>query len=728
LSNDSRLNPSPAAIVRVALDVPLPQLFDYRCDEATRADIGARAIVPFGRKRSVGVVVEVAADSEVEPGRLRRVERVLREEPRLPAEWLAFARFASDYYHVPLGQVVLNALPPRLRSTKAAPAAPRAFALTDAGRAALATVPARNARQRALLERLAPGPADAAALAPAERAQLARALEAGWIAASAPGRAEPRFIAAHELNAEQARAAEAVPADGFGVTVLFGVTGSGKTEVYLRLIARALERGAQALVLVPEIALTPALETAFRERFPGARLVVQTSAMAEVERAAGWLAALEGRADIVLGTRLAVFAPLARLGLVVVDEEQDASFKQQEGLRYSARDLAIVRARAAEAPVVLCSATPSVETFHHALSRRYRLVELSRRAIPEARMPAVRLVDLREHPAREGFAAPLLEAIGRRLERGEQALVFLNRRGYAPVLACPACGWVSGCTRCSANLVLHLADRELRCHHCGLAQGVPRACPQCGNLDLQPFGRGTQRIEGALAGRFPGARVLRIDRDSARGRAGLEGLLERAHKREADILVGTQILAKGHHFGRLTLVGVLNADAGIFAPDYRSGERSFAQLQQVAGRAGRAELPGEVLIQTRYPHHPLYQSLVRHDFAGFAQSVLAEREKAGFPPFVFEAALRAESRDAERALGFLRAAAALAPASDGAVTLYDPAPMSLARLGGMERAQILAQCASRPRLQAFLREWTARLYAGRAPGVRWHLDVDPTEF
>jgi primosomal protein N' (replication factor Y) (superfamily II helicase) len=719
---------SPTPVVRVALDVPLPKLFDYRADDATREDIGARALVPFGTKRAVGIVVEVAAGSDVAPERLRRVERILREEPRLPAAWLEFARFAGDYYHEPIGQVMMNALPPRLRGAKPAPAAPRGFALTASGRAALASAPARYARRRALLERLAGGPVDEAQIPPSERAQLRRALDSGWIEAAVPGRATPGFVAAHALNAEQAHAVDAVAAAGFGVSVLFGVTGSGKTEVYLRLIARALAQGAQALVLVPEIALTPALETAFRERFPGARLVVQTSAMAEVERAAGWLAALAGRADIVLGTRLAVFAPLARLGLVVVDEEQDASFKQQEGLRYSARDLAIVRARAADAPVVLCSATPSVETFHHALSGRYRLIELHHRAVPEARMPAVRLLDLREHPARDGIAAPLLEAIGQRLARGEQALVFLNRRGYAPVLACPACGWVSGCTRCSANMVLHLADRELRCHHCGLAQAVPRACPQCGNPDLHPFGRGTQRIEATLAERFPGARVLRIDRDSARGRAGLEGLLARAHKREADILVGTQILAKGHHFGRLTLVGVINADAGLFAPDYRAGERSFAQLQQVAGRAGRAELPGEVLIQTRYPHHPLYQSLVRHDFAGFAKSVLAEREKAGFPPFMFEAALRAESRDPERAMGFLGRAAALAPASDGAVTLYDAAPMSLARLGGMERAQMLAQSPSRPRLQAFLRDWTARLHAERAPGVRWHLDVDPTEF
>jgi primosomal protein N' (replication factor Y) (superfamily II helicase) len=728
LSDESGVNMNPATIVRVALDVPLPKLFDYRAAEATRDDVGARVLVPFGRKRAVGVIVEIAASSELGEERLRTVERVLRDAPPLPRDWLEFVRFASDYYQEPIGQALMNALPPRLRSARAAPAAPRAFALTPEGSAALAALPARHVRRRALLERLAEGPAEETELRGPERAQLKRALASGWIEAVAPEPGRPRFIAAHELTPEQAQALDALPAQGFGVTVLFGVTGSGKTEVYLYWIARALEARRQALVLVPEIALTPALETAFRERFPGARLVVQTSAMAELERARGWLDALAGRADIVLGTRLAVFAPLPRLGLVVVDEEQDASFKQQEGMRYSARDLAIVRARAAQAPAVLCSATPSVESFHHALSGRYRLVELHRRAIRAAELPGVRLVDLRRHPAREGLAEPLLAAIAERLARGEQALVFLNRRGYAPVLACPACAWASGCTRCSANMVLHLADRQLRCHHCGLAQGVPRACPQCGNLDLHPFGRGTQRIEAALAERFPKARVLRIDSDSARGRSGLERLLERAHKREADILVGTQILAKGHHFGRLTLVGVVNADAGLFSPDYRAGERTFAQLEQVSGRAGRTELPGEVLIQTNYPQHPLYQSLSRHDFAGFAKTVLEEREKAGFPPFVFEAALRAESADADAAIGFLRSAARLAPASEGAVALFDPAPMSLARLAGMERAQMLAQSPSRPRLQAFLREWSARLYGTRARGVRWHLDVDPTEF
>jgi primosomal protein N' (replication factor Y) len=330
------------------------------------------------------------------------------------------------------------------------------------------------------------------------------------------------------------------------------------------------------------------------------------------------------------------------------------------------------------------------------------------------------------HPPQEGIANPLLEALAARLTRGEQSLVFLNRRGYAPALACPSCGWVKGCKRCSANMVVHLAVQRLRCHHCGLAESIPRACPECGNPDLQAFGRGTQRIELVLGEKFPRARILRVDSDAVRSRNRLEELLERATY--ADILVGTQILAKGHHFERLTLAGVLNADSGLFASDYRASERTFAQLQQVAGRAGRANLPGEVLIQTRYPEHPLYQSLVRHDYAGFAKSVLAQRREAGFPPFVFEAALRAESRDELRAQRFLRSAIDRSPHRSASIAVFDPVPMSLARLAGVERAQVLVQSRSRPRLQAFLSEWSDALYRTPAHGVRWHLDVDPIEF
>ncbi|HET7201722.1 MAG TPA: primosomal protein N' [Burkholderiales bacterium] len=718
-------------ILRVALDLPLPTLFDYRAEDATRADVGCRVLVPFGKKRLVGVIFDVAAKSKLADSRLRPAEKILRDVAPLSRDWLALVKFCGAYYHRPLGEVVATALPPRLRTAAPVPDLPRDYVLTPAGREALAAIGSRQRRLQEMLSRLAGGPlsdTDLRAQGSPLRSALKRGMEKGWVARVDPERPEPRFVQAHPLTSEQKEAIAFLRGemDQFGVSLLFGVTGSGKTEIYLQLIAEVLARGKQALILVPEIALTPALEGAFRGRFPGASLITQTSAMPDLERARGWLLSQSGLAHIVLGTRLAVFTPLPRLGLVVVDEEQDVSFKQQEGVRYSARDLAIARAQIAGAPAVLCSATPSLESWHHARSGKYRLFSLARRAISGAVLPRIGLIDTRAHPVEDGFTVPLLEALTARLARREQSLVFLNRRGYAPVLACPACGWVKGCTRCSAHMVLHLSEQRLRCHHCGLAGGVPRACPECGNPDLQAFGRGTQRVEVTVAEKFPRARILRLDSDSMRGRSHLEDLLERAE--HADILVGTQILAKGHHFERLTLVGVLNADGGLFSSDYRASERCFAQLQQVAGRAGRANLPGEVLIQTRYPGNPLYRSLVKHDFAGFASSLLAERQEAGFPPFVFEAVLRAESSEAVRAMGFLRSAIELAPRRRASIALYDPAPMSLARLAGVERAQALLQSRSRPRLQAFLSEWSETLYRLPAQGVRWHLDVDPIEF
>jgi primosomal protein N' (replication factor Y) (superfamily II helicase) len=718
-------------ILRVALDVPLPKLFDYRADDATRADIGRRVLVPFGKKRLVGLIVDVAPQSEMPASRLRPAEKVLRDVLPLGREWLALAKFCSGYYQRPLGEVVAAALPPRLRSARPVPEAPRGYVLSPAGADALATIPQRQRRLRALLSRLAEGPAletELAARARGARRLIKRALDAGWITVLASEQGTPGFERAHELTPEQAQAVAALRPglEKFGVSLLFGVTGSGKTEIYLHLIAEVLARRKQALVLVPEIALTPALEAAFRERFPGACIVTQTSASPEAERARGWLLAHDGLAHIVLGTRLAVFASLPNLGLVVVDEEQDISFKQREGVRYSARDLAIARAQLAGAPAILCSATPSLETFHRASSGKYGLVGLTRRAVHEATLPAMRLIDTRAHPVEDGFSAPLLEALSKRLEQGEQSLVFLNRRGYAPVFACPACGWIRGCRRCSAHMVVHLAEGSLLCHHCGLTERIPRACPECGNPDLHAFGRGTQRVEQSLLERFPRAEVLRVDSDAARARNRLDELLDRAAR--AHILVGTQILAKGHHFERLTLVGVLNADGGLFSSDYRASERTFALLQQVAGRAGRAELPGEVLVQTGYPDHPLYRSLLTHDYPGFARKLLEERREAGFPPFVFEAVLRAESPDALRAMRFLRSAIEVAPPGRGSINVYDPVPMSLARLAGVERAQTLLQSRSRPRLQAFLSEWSEALYRLPAQGVRWHLDVDPIEF
>jgi primosomal protein N' (replication factor Y) len=488
-----------------------------------------------------------------------------------------------------------------------------------------------------------------------------------------------------------------------------------------------LERGLQALVLVPEISLTPQLEARFREAFPDSNLALMHSGLEDVARTGAWLAAARGTAGIVLGTRLAVLAPLPRLALIVVDEEHDTSFKQQEGLRYSARDAAIYRAKLARCPVVLGTATPSLETWHNWTLGRYERLELRERASPGARLPAVRTVDVREDPPEHGFSKELLNAVAGRLQDGEQSLIFINRRGYAPVLACEACGWTAGCERCTARMVLHAADRRLRCHHCGAEGAIPRACPTCGNVDLKAMGRGTQRVEETLAARFPGARVVRIDRDSARRRAELLRTLEGIRRGEGDILVGTQLLAKGHDFPALTLVGVLNADSALVSTDYRAPERLFAVLAQVAGRAGRRERPGEVLIQTRYPRHPLFAALERHDFAGFAESQLAERRAAGFPPFVFEAALRAEADKLATAIAFLNDAAAAVRAPDE-VRVYDPVPHLITRRAGLERAQLIMQSSSRPALQSFLGSLSERLFAIGARGIRWHIDVDPIEF
>jgi primosomal protein N' (replication factor Y) len=680
-------------IVRVALDLPLPRLFDYLAPDSDESDIGRRVTVPFGTGLRTGVIVELATGSEQPDARLKEVTAILRDMPALPAEWLALCEFCARYYQMPLGEVTSFALPPLLRRGKL----PR---MTKPARSSIAAPPAPSARDTV------PGAG-------------ARDITFDPV---------PTPVLPQLMAAQQEAVTAIVGQAGFHVMLLHGVTGSGKTEVYLRAIDAVLARGGQALMLVPEIALTPQLEGRVAARFPSAHVVCANSGMGDAARARGFLEALAGRAQIVLGTRLSVFMPLSSLQLIVVDEEHDASFKQQEGLRYSARDVAIWRAHQLNIPIVLGSATPSLETFHHAGTGRYRLLELPERAVAEA-MPVVRIIDTRREKLQEGLSAALLAGLQLRLDRGEQSLVFLNRRGYAPVLACPPCGWISRCQRCAANLVLHLADQRLRCHHCGFEARVPRACPDCGNVDLLPFGRGTQRLETMLVERFPAARVLRIDRDSASTPKKWQALLATIHAGEADILVGTQMLAKGHDFPLLTLVGAVGADAALFAADFRAPERLFAQLMQVGGRSGRADLPGEVLIQTEYPDHPLYQALIEHDYARFAQSQLGERRIAGFPPFSFQTMLRAEARSMEQALDFLAAARKAAePLADG-VTLYDPVPMRLQRLMTLERGQLLVESLSRPALQAFLATWMERLYALKMPaGLRWYLEVDPLEF
>ncbi len=722
-------------IVRVALPVPLPQVFDYLASDASAEDVGRCVKVPFGRGERNGLIVAVASEADVEVARLKPVHHIQRDVPPLPGDWLALVSFVSRYYHAPLGEVVALALPPGLRRADGVSGddADPLLALGAAGSEALRAA-RRPSKALALLQALAQDTPPWRRSAVREREggeAVGDLLRRGWLVEAAIGDLRRDATGPQpELTAEQGEAVNAIldAGPGFRAWLLHGVTGSGKTEVYLRLAANALAQGKQVLMLVPEIALTPQLERRVAQRFAAANVVSLHSGLADGARSRGFVQALSGHADIVLGTRLAVFAPLPRLGLILVDEEHDASYKQQEGVRYSARDVAVWRARQGDVPVVLGSATPSLETWYHARNDRYALQVLNQRAVA-ATMPAVRCIDVRRLKLDEGLSPGLKAAIEQRLARGEQSLVFLNRRGYAPVLSCPSCGWVSRCPHCSANLVVHLADRRLRCHHCGCDGGIPHACPSCGNQDIQPFGRGTQRIEARLAELFPQARVLRVDRDAARTRKQWESLLATIADGGADILVGTQMMAKGHDFPKLTLVGVIGADASLHAADFRAPERLFQQLMQVGGRAGRGTLPGEVLIQTEYPAHPLYLHLARHDFDAFARMELAERRSAGFPPFTYQAMLRADAPALDDAVEFLRHARRLAEerAPEG-LRIYDPVPMRMTRLARRERAQLLLEADQRGVLQGFLADWVALLYRQRtARELRWQLDVDPLE-
>jgi primosomal protein N' (replication factor Y) len=718
-------------IARVALDTPLDHLFDYLAPDAVAGDVGRRVEVPFGPRARIGVLVELAEHSEVAPEALKAVARIDRDTLPLPTELLALARFAAGYYHHSLGAVLASLLPPALRQSggTARQPEPLAYCMTDAGITATAALSTRAPAQQALASRLAAGPLARVAASERERTLLRDWLHRGWLQA-APAVALAA-AAAPLPTREQAAALTAIRAQPEGYTpwLLHGVTGSGKTEVYLRLVADTLARGRQALVLVPEIHLTPQLAERFQARFPAARLVGLHSGLAAGERRAGWLEALSGRADIVLGTRLAVFTPLPRLGLVVVDEEHDTSYKQMEGMRYSARDVAVWRAREAGVPVLLGSATPALETWKNAKAGRYRLLSLGERAHAQANLPRVRLIDTRNDRPRQGLSAALLRALTDCLARGEQSLVFINRRGYAPTLLCNGCGHIFPCPRCSAHLVLHREGQGYRlvCHHCGLNGRPPETCPECGGLDLRPSGQGTQRVEETLAEHFPEARLLRIDRDTAARKGAFSAMRDRVAAREVDILVGTQIVTKGHDFPHLTVVGVIGADQALVSPDFRAGERLFAQLMQVAGRAGRAERPGEVLIQTRYPTHPLYQAVSRHDYPGYAASALSERRAADFPPYVAQAVLRAEAAEEEAAIGFLLAAREAGVALGGGVELFDPVPALMQRIASRQRLQLLVQAANRKRLQAFLGNWLLSLEELPARGVKWVLDVDPVD-
>jgi primosomal protein N' (replication factor Y) len=723
-------------IIRVALDVPVNTLFDYIAPSATTQHIGVRVQVPFGRKMVIGVIVEVTTDSSFSKGKLRSAKYIFNDIPPLPKALLDLFKFCSEYYHHPLGEVVMSGLPTRLRSSKPFVEKPQVkfqFHITNKGQLAdTSLIPKRSILKHRLLDLFRESGVvnliEIKQLSPGAVKVLKEFVELGWVEEAASTFKTKNSIEP-VLRKEQASVVNDIAAETnqFNTWLLHGITGSGKTEVYLRLVALQLLQERQTLVLIPEISLTPQLETVFRTRFPTTPIISLHSGLNASERAKGWLQALHGTAKIILGTRLAVFTPISDLGLIIVDEEQDNSFKQQSGLCYSARDIAIYRAKYTNIPVILGSATPSLESYYNAINHRYRMLRLSSRAADNASLPSIRCIDTRTVRVREGLSEPLITALGKKIALNQQSLIFINRRGFAPVLMCKSCAWTATCSRCASRLVVHLKDKNLRCHYCGYKERILSSCPECGDQDIAPFGHGTQRVEAALKERFPDARILRIDRDSTRRKEAWKKILEEIHGQRVDILVGTQILAKGHNFPNLGLVGVLNPDASLYSTDFRAAEHLFSQLMQVAGRAGRASTTGEVLVQTKFPNHPLYHALRQHNYEILAKMLLAERKVANFPPYVYQALLRAEAPKLSTALDFLtHVMPVVYPGKN--VEMFDPVPAQMAKLKGMERAHLLVQSDSRKELQKFLTAWRVKLDKISTRKIRWTLDVDPVEF
>ena len=685
------------------------------------------------------MVLGVAMTSELPREKLKSIRSQLDTEPLLSAMLMELLAWASAYYHYPIGEVMATALPVLLRRGLPATAVgEKRYALTDAARELPPESFRRSPLQRRLVQALQAHAEGLKAAALAEvianwRDAMKRLEARGLIRITEEPCLPPRPAGQHSAPQlspaqEEAGAAIRAAAGRFQCLLLHGVTGSGKTEVYLRAIQEVIARGGQVLVLVPEIGLTPQLLARFEGRL-NAPVAVMHSGLNESERLCAWQAARTGQAAVVIGTRSAVFTPMPRLELVVIDEEHDASLKQQDGFRYHARDVAIKRARLEGLPIVLGSATPALESLHNAQQGRYQLLSLPERS-GAAQPPQVMLLDLKRLKLNEGISPPLIEALRERLQRREQSLLFLNRRGFAPVLMCHDCGWLAPCKRCDARLTIHQRSRKLRCHHCGAEAQLPAICPACNSGNLHGIGEGTERIESALVRLFPQARIERIDRDSTRRKGALEEKLRRVHAGEADILVGTQMLAKGHDFPNLTLVGVLNADQGLYSADFRSEERLVQQLVQVAGRAGRADKPGQVLIQTYHPDNPAFTALAHHDYREFGNYALAERAAAQYPPFAHLALLRAESPRPDAALAFLRAAHGYAEDMVEAevVHLMDPVPSPMERRAGRYRAQLLVQAGERKALHDFLAAWLMQIDTGKlGRQVRWSLDVDPVE-
>ena len=740
-------------ILNIALDVPLNRTFDYLSADFV-AKIGSRVIVPFAGRNLVGVVLAIKQTSDYPVDKLKAVTHVFDD---VVFQDFKLLKFCADYYHYPLGQALISALPLRLRQLKPT-VSRKAFAYSLLPNADISQILDQIPRKKVVLHRIITALQAAPMLGVAELAFISSGWKKAIVALKSLGLVSEHEVLAVKaslpsssvepsLNDEQQLAISQVLAltHTFKPWLLHGITGSGKTEVYIQILRQILQNPqSQVLVLVPEINLTPQLEARFRSRLSQYPLVTLHSNLSESERLQNWLAASTGAAKIVIGTRLSVFTPMPHLKMIVMDEEHDGSYKQQDGMRYHARDVAMVRAKQLNIPIILGSATPALETWHRSNNfeqqkGQYGLLSLNQRAVENATLPSIFCVDIAKSPTENGLSSILVKALRERLSRGEQSLLFLNRRGYAPVLHCNACQWASACTRCSAKLVVHLAQKRLKCHHCGAEQKIPLQCPSCGNADIRPVGQATQRLEQTLHMLLPTARIARVDRDSMRSKEALTEVLTSVHAGEIDILVGTQMLAKGHDFPNLTLVGVLDTDSALYSPDFRASEKLFAQLMQVAGRAGRADKAGEVLIQTAFPQHALFNALRSQDYVAYANELLLERQTMQFPPASFFALLRAEANDFSQVQLFLTSAGNAArqlltnqlKSADfkHEVMIYDPIRPQMQRLKNMERGQLLLQANSRADLQRLLKNWMPQIHDFPiAKKVRWSLDIDPLEF
>lgn len=736
-------------ILNVALDIPLERLFDYLSGD-NAVSIGQRVLVPFGRRSVIGIVMGLSDTSAFDLDKLKPIVEAFSEETPIDAHTLKLIKFSADYYQYPFGQALLSALPARLRQI--APAKGRqqyVYQLSDTG--LTITIDHFEKRQK-LMRRVFDAlqsqgfltEVDIKAISSGAKKIIKQLINDGLVIAKSEiesahlkAQATPELP---QLNAEQSNAINQILTDStqFKAWLLHGITGSGKTEVYMQLMQKVLQIDdakmvGQVLVLVPEINLTPQLEGRFQKRFPHLILVSLHSNLSESERLHHWQLAQSGTANIVIGTRLSVFTPLPHLKMIIIDEEHDSSYKQQDSMRYHARDVALVRAKRLNIPIILGSATPSLESWFNVHQQKYQLLSLRERAVTAAQLPDIECIDTSKLNLKKGFSPQLIKALKIRIERGEQSLLFINRRGYSPVLLCTACQWIAPCTRCSSRLVVHLGQQKLRCHHCGHEQQLPHQCPDCGEADLHPTGHGTQRLEETLHALLPTARIARVDRDSISKKGALVNILNAVHANQIDILIGTQMLAKGHDFPNLTLVGVIDTDSALHSPDFRASERLFAQLMQVAGRAGRADKKGQVLIQTQFPFHTLFNALRTQDYVSYANTQLEERELIQFPPYIYTALLRGEATDFAPVQLMLQYAYDIAKdfakEDNHAITIYAPVRPQMERVKGMERGHVLIYAASRSPLQAVLRHINFNLRGNRiAAKVRWSIDVDPIEF